>query len=401
MTTISPLAIDMYLPAFDQMAAELNTDVGLIALSLSSYFVGLACGQLLYGPVLDRYGRKRPVYFGLTLFVLASIGCMLVTTVEGLIALRFLQALGGCVAQVAAVAMVRDFFPLKDRTKVFSMLVLILGVSPLLAPTVGSWVAVTLGWHAVFIFLGVIASGILAATYFLLPEGHQPDPTVSLKFKPIVKNFLGILKDPQFSTYALSGAFAFSGLLVYVAASPIIFMTHYHLNATEYGMIFAGLSVGFIGAAQINIWLSKRFNSHQIYFGGILAQIFFAWSFLLGTIFFGYSLVGTIILLFGFLSSIGFMNPNAAALALAPFSRNAGSAASLMGFLQIGVAALASSGVGFFDAEAAFLPITALMAGTSTTGLILLLFGKFRHRDAFAAMAIGESETEAAARGFH
>ena len=147
LSSVTPFAIDMYLPAFPQIAADFGTTAPRIAFSLSSYLIGMAVGQIFYGPLLDRFGRKPPLYFGLVLYIAASVGCIFSGTVASLIGFRFVQALGGCAAQVAAVAMVRDFFPAEARARVFSLTVLILGASPLLAPTIGSFVAENAGWQ--------------------------------------------------------------------------------------------------------------------------------------------------------------------------------------------------------------------------------------------------------------
>lgn len=341
--SVTPFAIDMYLPAFPQIAADLETTAPKIVFSLSSYLVGMAIGQIFYGPLLDRFGRKPPLYFGLLLFIAASVGCIFSSSVESLIAFRFLQALGGCAAQVAAVTMVRDFFPAEERTKVFSLLILILGAAPLLAPTVGSFVAANFGWQSVFIVLAGMIALLLAVVFFFLPEGHAPDESVSLKLKPILSNFAAILKEPRFYTYALAGAFAFAGLLVYVAASPIIFMEVFKVEAKTFGGIFALLSIGIIGGSQVNLFLTRRFESERIFQVALVCQCVVGVVFLIGTFAGLFGLVATIILFFAFLLCLGILSPNATALALAPFGKNAGSASALLGFLQIGAGALASS----------------------------------------------------------
>ena len=257
LSTISPFAIDMYLPAFPQIAAALHTSTARISLSIASYFAGMAAGQLFYGPLLDRFGRKLPLYAGLILFIAASILCLCSRTVEWLVVMRFVQALGGCAAQVAAMAMVRDFFPVHETAKIISLLILIISVSPLLAPSVGVFVAVHLGWQWVFIVLCLFVVLMLAVCWWRLPQGHKPDRTVSLRLLPILRNYVIVLREPQFITYALSGAFAFSGLLVYVASSPIIFMEVFHVSPQMFGAIFAGLATGFIGSNQINVFLLR------------------------------------------------------------------------------------------------------------------------------------------------
>lgn len=382
LSTVTPFAIDLYLPAFPQIAAGLGSTEAQVALSLSSYFVGMAFGQLFYGPLLDRFGRKKPLFLGLGIFVLASVGCALAPNVEALIGLRFLQALGGCVAQVGALTMVRDFFPVHEGAKVMSLLLLILSVSPMLAPTVGSFLATALGWQWIFVALGVITLTVLGVVITQLPEGHRPDPTVSLRPGPIAATFWSILRDPHFSVYALAGAFCFSGLFLYVAGSPIIFMKVFHVSTHTYGAIFAGLSVGFIGGSQLNIALSKKHGSAAVFKYAMLVQAAIAVLFLIGTWQEWFGLEATIAMFFAWLSCLGLIYPNAAVLALAPFSKHAGSASALLGFLQIGVGALSSSTVGLLDAQTA-LPIIATLTAATAIGTTIYFTGqhKLRHDD--------------------
>jgi DHA1 family bicyclomycin/chloramphenicol resistance-like MFS transporter len=377
LAAVSPFSIDMYLPAFDQIAAQFNTTQAKISLSVSSYFIGLAIGQMLYGPLLDRFGRKRPLYAGLVLYIVATVACLQSGTTETLIAWRFIQALGGCVAWVGAMTMVRDFFPVEESSKVFSLLILILGVSPLLAPTIGGFIATTLGWQWIFIALIIIVLLILALVFFYLPEGQAPDESVSLKAGPMLATFISILKNPQFFTYTFAGAFSFATLFIYVAGSPVIFMELYDIPPKVYGGIFALLSVGFIGGSQLNIWVVRKYSPDKIFWSMLtlqcIANIVFlicAWNEWLGL----YSTIG---MFFIVMTCIGLINPNASALALAPFSRNVGSASALLGCTQIGVAALASSGVGLFDSRT-ILPIVTMLAVTSGIAWLILVAGKKR-----------------------
>ena len=224
LSTVSPFSIDMYISAFPQIAADLHATVAKVSLSLSSYFVGLALGQIFYGPMLDRFGRKKPLLAGLALYVVMALACAVTRDVNVLIGLRFAQALGGCAAQVASMAMVRDFFHVDDSAKIFSLLLLILGVSPLLAPTVGSLIVAALGWQSIFLLLAMIVSILAVVVFFKLPEGHVPDRSISLRPRPILATFASVLTEPQFYTYAFAGALAFAGLFVYLAGSPLIFM---------------------------------------------------------------------------------------------------------------------------------------------------------------------------------
>lgn len=172
--TVNPISIDMYLSAFPQIAAQFHTTTSRVSLSLSSYFVGLAVGQLVYGPFLDRFGRKRPLYFGLVLYLLSTVLCLVSPTIKSFVVCRGLQAFGACAAQVGAVAMVNDFYPPEKRSRTFSYLMLILSVSPLFAPSLGSVISILYGWKAVFmvLFAAVFATFLLVC--FFLPEGHEP-----------------------------------------------------------------------------------------------------------------------------------------------------------------------------------------------------------------------------------
>ncbi len=377
LSTISPFAIDMYLPMYPEMAASLHTTIGRIPLSLASYFVGLAAGQLFYGPLLDRFGRKLPLYAGLILFVVASILCLGSRTVEWLIVMRFVQAVGGCAAQVAAMSMVRDFFHVKETAKIISLLILIISASPLLAPTVGYEVSAHLGWQWVFVILGGFALLMLAVSKWCLPEAHKPDPNISLKPLPILRGYAEVLKEPQFITYSLAGAFAFSGLLAYVSTSPIIFMEVFQVTKTQFSFIFAGLAVGFIGANQVNVFLLRKFTSEQIFRATLMIECPVALLFLVGTYFGWFGLPATLVLLFISLSSLGLAYPNAAALSLVPFDHNIGSASAMLGFLQIGIAGLAAASIGIFNSHT-MLPVVLIMAATSWVGFAILLIGRSR-----------------------
>jgi len=374
LATVTPFAIDMYLPAFAQIAEDFNSTAATISLSVSVYFIGMALGQIFYGPLLDRFGRKRPLYIGLIIFILASIACAQSHDVTSLVTFRFFQALGGSVAWVGAVAMVRDFYRIDESVRIFSLLILILGVSPLLAPTFGGFITTTMGWQAIFYILAGLVVVLLIVVIFYLPEGHHPDPTISLRAKPMIAMFIDILKTPQFYTYAFAGAFSFATLFVYVAGSPIIFMEIYHVSPKVYGGIFALLSVGFIGSSQLNILVTRNFSSATIFKVVLICQVAASVIFFIGVWTNSFGLYPTIGMFFICLSCIGFCNPNANALALAPFERTIGSASALMGCTQIGIAALSSFGVGLLNSSNA-VPIVSLMLLTSSVALLILLFG--------------------------
>src|SRR5580698_9885594 len=381
LSTVSPVSIDMYLPAFPQIARDLGTTQAEISLSVSGYFIGLACGQLFYGPLLDRFGRKPPLYAGLSLFVLASIGCATARSPQAFIAFRLLQAVGGCGAGVGALAMVRDFFPVDQSARIISLLILVISVSPLFAPSIGSVITASIGWPWIFAILGGFAMILIAVLAFVLPEGHEPDPEISLRPGAICREFLNILALPQFSVYAIAGAFSFAGLFVYVTGAPIIFIGAYHLDQKAFGLVFAGLACAFIGGSQLNIWLSKRHQDRKIFRIAVICQTVVVLVMLAGTWLGWYGLAANIALLFLYLPFCGVAYPNAAAIALAPFSKNIGSASALLGFLQMVIGAFASTGVGLSHSNAT-LPIFVVMAVTAIIGLLILLAGQNSARSA-------------------
>ncbi|MBB2148443.1 multidrug effflux MFS transporter [Pedobacter gandavensis] len=375
LTALGPFSIDMYLPGFPAIAKDLNTTVLKVSLSLSSYFIGISAGQLLYGPLLDRFGRKKPLYIGLVVYIIASAICVFATSLDALIILRFMQAIGSCAAAVASIAMVRDLFPVKENAKVFALLMLVVGVSPMIAPTLGGYVTVAWGWHSVFIILMGLGILNLIASWLWLPDGYKPDTSLSLKPIPILKNFLSVLKEPQFYTYAFTGALAFSGLFAYISGSPLVFIDIFQVSEEGYGWIFALLATGLIGSSQINTFLLRKYRSEQVIFAALSTQVLVVLFFLLGSINNWFGLTETVLLLFLFLSCLGLTNPNTSALSLAPFSKNAGSASALMGAVQMGLGALASFGVSMFEVKSA-VPMVAIMTGTTIIALLILLVGR-------------------------
>ncbi len=347
LTAIGPFSIDMYLPAFPDIAKGLHTTVAQVTLSLSSFFIGISAGQLLYGPLLERFGRKKPLYIGLCIYLLASIGCAAAASVNALIVLRLLQALGGCVGMVAARAMVRDLFEVKENARIFSTLMLVVAVSPIIAPTLGGYITAMLGWRYVFAMLIVVDLIILTGTYFLLPESKKPDPNFSLRPAPIIRNFAGVITHPQFYTYALTAAISAAGLYAYIGGSPHVFMEIFRVNERQYGWIFALIAMGLIGATQVNSVLLKNYNSEQII----------------------------------------------SALSLASFGHNAGSASALMGAIQMTIGAGTSALVSVLQNSTA-LPMTGVMACCAIVALSVFSLGRKIIITLASAEAIEEEDVE-------
>lgn len=381
LATISPFSIDMYLPGFPAIAKDLSTTIDQIQLSLTSYLIGISVGQLAYGPLLDRFGRKKPLYIGLALYVVASLGCMLTDSVNALIAMRFLQALGGCAGMVAAQALVRDLFPPNKTAQAFSLLVLVIAVSPMVAPTLGGYVTAVFGWQAVFAILAAITAFIMLGVYLALPQGQLADKSMSMRPKAIIRSYRDVLRTPQFLLYTLAGGIATAAPFAYIAGSSDVFINIYHVSEQEYGWIFAFLAMAMIGSTQLNHILLKKFSSEQIVGFTLYYQTAVGILLVVGTSFGWYDKYALIALIFIFLTGQGLTNPNATALGMAPFTKRAGSASALFGSFRMGMGGLASAAVSVFH-NGTTIPMVAVMAGCALTGLILLLTGKniLRHQ---------------------
>lgn len=372
LSAIGPFSIDMYLPGFPAIAKDLSCSVDMVSYTLASFFVGICIGQLISGPLLDRFGRKKPLYIGMGIYSLASIGCAFSTSVEMLMVFRLFQALGGCVTMVAPRAIIRDLFPVEESAKIFSMMILILGVSPILAPTVGSFLIEGFGWQSVFLVLGAISLLVLLAVVFLMPESKQPDPTFSLKITDILSSFKMVLKERQFYMYTLSGSLAAAGLFAYLAGSPLVMLKLHGVSEKGYGIIFAIIASGLITASQLNNVLLKKYTSVQIVKFTLILQTIFGLCLFIGSVFDVLGLYGLITFIFLFLSCQGFNFPNSSALSMAPFEKEAGSASALMGAIQMGFGAAAAAVVGMLNAKSA-LPMTGVMAACSLWALVILL----------------------------
>ena len=360
LTAIGPFSIDMYLPAFSAIAISLHTSVEKVTLSLSSFFIGICAGQLLYGPLLERFGRKRPLYAGLLLYFIASIACAWAQSIELLIAARLLQALGGCVGMVAARAMVRDVFEVQHNARVFSLLMLVVSVSPILAPTLGGYITQWLGWRYVFGVLIAVVLLIMVGTYLFLPETKAPNNLYSLKPPHILGSFAAILKHPQFMVYALTGALSYAGLYAYIGGAPYVFMQLYGATEAQFGWIFAFVAAGLIGASQINSIMLRSKRSQWLIVRASAFQCMVGLLMVLSTVFHLDSLYVMIALVFLFLCCQGFLFPNTTALALAPMPHAAGNASALVGALQMGLGALAAAVIALWHNGTA-IPLTVIM----------------------------------------
>jgi DHA1 family bicyclomycin/chloramphenicol resistance-like MFS transporter len=368
----APMAIDLYLPGLPAIAAEFGAAPSAAQFTLASFFVGMAFGQVIHGPLADRYGRKPPLYAGLALFVLASVGCALASNITTLILLRFAQAASGCAGVVIARAVVRDRFDAHTSAKVYSLLMLVMGVAPILAPFLGGWILLFAGWRAIFLALALFGLACLVGVWRYLPETRTATAPAGGGIGTALRGYGAILRDRRFTGYALSGGFAQAGLFAYITGSPHVFIDVYGVPAHHFGWLFGLNAVGLIASSQYNRRLLRHESADSI------LRRANRWTVFAGLLLLAVAAIGwgglpvLLIPLFVYLVSIGFTAPNAMANALAHQGARAGSASALIGTLQFGVATVASTLVGLLGHGSA-LPMAAVIAGCG-----LLAYGAHR-----------------------
>lgn len=366
LTAFTPLAVDMYLPALPEMQRAMGAGEGQMQLSLSLFFLGLSVGQFLIGPLSDRFGRLRPLYAGTAVYIAASLACMWATQAESLIALRFVQALGCCAGMVISRAMVRDLFPPQDVARIFSMLMLVLGVAPILAPLGGGYLLLWFGWPSIFLFLAVSGSLVVLVAARALPETHH-GPYSSLNALVVLRAYGGLLADRRFMAFTLASSLPSAGMFAYIAGSPFIFISLYGLSPQAYGWIFGNNAVGIIGLSQVNRWLLQYYTSPKLLVLAGRFQVAAALGLLLvGLTGFG-GAYGLAAMLFLTVSPQGLIMPNGGAAAMAHIGARIGTASALMGLLQFGGGGLSSALVGLFS-DGTPMPTVAIIAACMAGG---------------------------------
>jgi len=359
----------MYLPALPVLGTEFGASAGHVQLSVASFFLGLAVGQGFYGPLSDRFGRTRPLYAGLTIFVLASIGCALAPSVDFLIILRFFQALGACSGQVISRAVVRDLFEPREAVQVYSLLVLVMGVSPVLAPLLGGQILQWFPWRAIFWVLASLGAMGLAGGLLRLKETHRGERK-PLILGRVMRTYSDLLRDRAFVGYVLTGGLAMAGMFAYIVGSPYVFIEHFHVTTEGFGLFFGINALGLVLAAQLNARLVRHFSSDAI-IRKVLAVQVISGVLLLAGVWTGFlQLSGVATLLFVYVASVGCLFPNITAMAMAPHGAIAGSASALIGVIQFALAAGSASLVGTTRSGAA-LPVAVLIGICSVSAAIL------------------------------
>jgi DHA1 family bicyclomycin/chloramphenicol resistance-like MFS transporter len=364
----------MYLPAFKNIAKALQCSPEQMGYTLSSFFFGICLGQLVNGPLLDHFGRKKVLYIGLGIYVISSFACAMSSSVEPLIIWRFFQAIGCSVGWIAPNAVIRETFEESERPKILSLMILILGVSPILAPSIGSMLLTFGSWKFIFILLAIIILLILILIKQWLPEKVQEEARGPFHVKKIVHAYVALFANRRFVLFAFAGAIGAGSIFTFVSGAPPTFLSYYGASESQFGWIFGLVASGIISASQVNNLVIKKFTSMQILRVALLAQFLICLFLSVGAKFGWLQLETNILLLFLILACQGFIFPNLTSLALQPFHQGAGAASAMMGAIQMAWGAICAALLGIlFDGTPFTMAIIMLLCASVANILFSLI----------------------------
>lgn len=367
---LGPLTIDMYLPALPAIADDLNTPSSAVQLTLAGTLIGLALGQLVIGPLSDIVGRRLPLIVGTGVHILASVACIVAPNIAVLGGLRVVQGLGAAAAAVVAMAIVRDLFSGRAAATVLSRLMLVMGVAPVLAPSLGGAVLLVGSWRLVFAALAIMGVALMTLAIVSLRETLPPERRRARGVMPVLRTYRSLLRDAQFVVLVLVAALAMSSLFAYIAGSSFVLQEEFGLDEQQFAIVFAAGAISLIGASQLNVLLLGRFAPVQIVLaalsfavlsGGVMAVLAIAG---IG------GMAGFVVPLWFVLGAVGFVMPNAPALALSRHGEAAGGAAALLGAAQFGLGAIVAPIVGALGNDA--VAVSTTMVVTSAAALLAL-----------------------------
>jgi len=368
-SAIGPFAIDMYLPALPDIGRNLHADTGAVQMSLTVFFIALSLGQCVYGPLSDMIGRKAPLYLGLALFSISSLGCALAPSIGVLIAFRFLQGIGACAGMVIPRAIVRDLHTGVDATRLMSMLMLVFSISPILAPLTGSFVIQLGGWRSVF-WAVLIAAVVGWAILGTLAETRPPAERATSSIRTALAAYGLLLRDRHFLGLAFISGFGLSSFFVYLSNSPFVLIEHYHLSPRLYSACFSANAASFFALAQFTGWFAARFGLRRLVRGAVTVYA----AVMLALLAAFASGVDSLWVLAAFLfvgyGCLGLFIPTTAVLALEEYGAIAGTASALIGTIQFVTGAVLMVFVGSFLNGTA-LPMVAGIAGCAVVALVL------------------------------
>jgi DHA1 family bicyclomycin/chloramphenicol resistance-like MFS transporter len=355
------MAVDMYLPAFPAIARDLGVSEDHIQFSLMAFFAGLMLGQLFYGPLSDRFGRKPLVYFGLVAFAVASLGCVFAADARQLTILRFVQGVGGSIGMVISLAIVRDLYTGKKAARLLSLVVLVLGAAPVVAPLLGSMVISVSPWRMVFVILALFGMLLLGLTLLFLPETRSADLRAISRPTDSLRQYGRLLVNGQYIPFVLAVSIAQAGFFAYLSASAPAFITVFGLSPFAFSLVFATNAIGMMAAARMTPYLMDRFRAQKIVRVALLVYLAAALILLVMTLMDQLSVVSFAVILFVVVATLGCVMPLSSVLAMEHVGPVAGTAAALLGAFQFGTGALAS-GITAALSKGSVLPMVGCIA---------------------------------------
>jgi DHA1 family bicyclomycin/chloramphenicol resistance-like MFS transporter len=365
-----PLCIDMYLPALPRISRDLHASTSAVQLTITACLIGIAIGQLLIGPVSDREGRRRPLLIGIGAFIASSVACLLVTNVYVLDGLRFVEGMGGAAGIVIARAIVRDLFEGVTAARFFSTLLLVTGLGPIVAPQLGALILRFTSWRGIFVALAIVGSVLFVTAFWKAPETLPPERRHTGGLRSTMQTVAVVCRDRAFVSYALVSSLGFGAILAYISGSPFVLQDIYHLSPQVFGLVFAMNAMGLVLGAQINGHLVRRLGSGVLLTFGLLVMAAGGTAFLVAVSTHRFGLAAVLPSLFALLFGLGFVSPNAMALAMQNHPRAAGVASALLGSSQFlfGAAVAPIVGVaGNHDAT----PMGVMMVALAAAALVL------------------------------
>lgn len=375
MIALGPLTIDMYLPALPRIAEDLVVSSSVVQLTLTGTLAGLALGQLIIGPLSDSLGRRVPLMAGIALHMLASLVCLFAPNIEVLGAGRVLQGFGAAAAAVVAVAVVGDLYVDSAAATVMSRLILVLGVAPVIAPSLGAVVLLKASWHWIFAVLVVLAGALLLLAALALPETLPVPNRRPLHVRSIVATYGELLRDFRFVTLVLVAALSMAGLFGYIAAAPFVLQGDYGLNQQSFALVFAAGAIILIGATQSNVVLLRRFSPQAIMLGALVVSVIAAIVFVVLAVTGVGGLAGFLAPVLVILGGMGLVLPNAPAVALSRHHDAAGTAAALLGAAQFGLGAVTAPVVGMLGNNEFALALVMLVGSAVALAAMVFVVG--------------------------
>jgi DHA1 family bicyclomycin/chloramphenicol resistance-like MFS transporter len=381
LTAFAPISVDLFLPTLPTLAETFATTPSRVQLTLSAYFLGFAVGQLVYGPLADCFGRRPLLLGGIFIYIVTSVACAQATSVDAMIGLRFLQALGACAGPVLGRAIVRDLYDRNHGARMLSLMTLVAGGVPMLAPSIGAQLLFWSGWQTIFYTLAVFGTACLIAVWFGYADTLPADMRSDLDLAKMAMRYGELLGDRIYLGYAMSGGLVYAGMFAYITGSPFVFMTLFGLSPEQFGIVFGTNVAGIMVGATVNSRLVGRFGSERMLRIGIGLAAAAGVMLIVGALVPAGGFAVLLVPLFLFVGSIGLVGANAVSGALAAFPHMAGTASALAGTLQYILAALAGSAVSLLHNGTA-LPMATVIGtvGLGALAVYIVMIARYRPR---------------------